>query len=726
MKEEWKQSAAINSSGNPPGEAPVSISRLNRRMLIIPALFLLLIVFTLGYSLQTLSHHRSETMALDLVARQRALRARLVSDVILQSQGIPRDYHAHAGQLHQIYKILLDGGRWQDGGEAIDLPPAPDAKVREEIVRKVQLIQQLEQQADRLMQQPKDSAPYRQVLQQLAATQQQLDDPTHNLVEAYIQASRSKIDNLIWLELLTVLLTAILGLALALQQRKADTALLENEERFRQIFDAAPIGKALVSPAGRWFKVNPAMCRMLGYAPDELIGRSFEQMTHPEDARVERPLRERLVQGEINQYTVTKRYYHKDGHPIWTQATVASVRDSGGRLDYVVVQLTDITEQKLSLERLEASEARYRGVIESASDGILVTDIAGRIRSANSQAGRLFGYTPEALHGMRLETLMPEPYLAMSETGLARLNGQTLELSGRRADGSEFPAEISLASWTSPVADSIGERNYTVIVRDSTERKRYEQERRELLQSNKDLEEFALIASHDLQEPLRKISFYTERFAANADRLDGESQEFLEKIMASTARMRTLITDLLAYSRVSTRGRSFMPISLNDAVSQALGDLEVAIEESGAHVEVGKLPSIEADMTQMRQLFANLVENALKYRRSGLSPEIHVYATVLDTQILPGSSQSPLVEIRVEDNGIGFEEKYLDRIFKVFQRLHSRGEYPGTGIGLATCRRIVERHKGHITATSKPGQGSVFIVTLPVRQTVAAETVGIS
>ncbi len=226
--------------------------------------------------------------------------------------------------------------------------------------------------------------------------------------------------------------------------------------------------------------------------------------------------------------------------------------------------------------------------------------------------------------------------------------------------------------------------------------------------SNRELQDFASVASHDLQEPLRKIHAFGGRLASRlGDALDAESRDYLDRMQNATARMQALIDDLLALSRVSTQPRAVRPTSLGGVVREVLADLETRIESSGAEVEVDPLPTIPADSTQMRQLFQNLLANALKFVRPGVAPHIHISAKPLT------GFPTPAWCIAVQDNGIGFEEKYLDRIFTVFQRLQGRAAYEGTGIGLAICRRIVERHGGSITARSRPGEGSTFLVTLP-------------
>ena len=242
----------------------------------------------------------------------------------------------------------------------------------------------------------------------------------------------------------------------------------------------------------------------------------------------------------------------------------------------------------------------------------------------------------------------------------------------------------------------------------------------QLEQSNRDLQEFANVASHDLQEPLRKIQAFGDRLQARyAEKLDEDGRDYLARMQSATRRMQTLINDLLTYSRVTTRAQPFTPVSLTDVVGEVISDLEVRLEESGGRVEIDNLPTIEADYLQMRQLLQNLIGNALKYHRPDCPPVVKVYADSLAAAERPGNGTPATggrYRIIVEDNGIGFDEKYLERILQPFQRLHGRGQYEGTGMGLAICRKIVERHSGMVQAKSVPGQGATFIVTLPIKQ----------
>ncbi len=245
----------------------------------------------------------------------------------------------------------------------------------------------------------------------------------------------------------------------------------------------------------------------------------------------------------------------------------------------------------------------------------------------------------------------------------------------------------------------------------------------ELRRSNRELEQFASVASHDLQEPLRKIQAFGDRLQSLCHQQLGEKgTDYLQRMLSSAGRMRRLIDDLLTYSRVSSKAQPFSAVDLNEIAEEVAGDLEGRLQDVGGRLEIGKLPHLEADPTQMRQLFQNLLGNALKFHKQGVPPIVQV--TAQNIPVPAGASsdngdagRTPMqCEITVQDNGIGFEQEYVDRIFELFQRLHGRDEYQGTGMGLAICRKIVERHSGSITAFSTPGEGSRFVFRLPIQQ----------
>ncbi len=352
----------------------------------------------------------------------------------------------------------------------------------------------------------------------------------------------------------------------------------------------------------------------------------------------------------------------------------------------------------------------FHQLLDSAPDAIVIIDNDGRISLINHMTEQMFGYERSELIGQPIEILMPErfrnrhhqhrqAYFAASST---RPMGTGLELFAQRKDGSDFPVEISL----SPLQTSTGQL-VTAVVRDITERqqarKDLEQHAQDLERSNAELEQFAYVASHDLQEPLRMVASYAQLLERRyRDKLDVDAEEFIDYIVDGASRMQNLINDLLAFSRVGTRGNVLEPTDANNAVMRAINNLQIAIEESDATITHDDLPAVIADSMQLVQLFQNLISNALKFH-GDLAPVVHISAR----------HDGDNVVFAVVDQGIGIEPQYAERIFQLFQRLHGKKEYPGTGIGLAICKKIVERANGQIWLESEIDKGSSFYFTLP-------------
>ncbi|WP_339102655.1 ATP-binding protein [Haloterrigena salinisoli] len=382
------------------------------------------------------------------------------------------------------------------------------------------------------------------------------------------------------------------------------------------------------------------------------------------------------------------------------------------------VYFRDVTERKERERELEL----FRTLLDYSNDSVLVIDPqSGRFLDANETACRRLGYDRAEL----LDLTVPEMDHVFDDIGDWRSHVEDVKAQGSmtitgehvRKDGTTFPAEVNVAHV------ELDQEYMIAIARDITE---HRQRERELEESNERLEQFAYAASHDLQEPLRMVSSYLQLIERRyADELDEDGEEFLEFAVDGADRMREMIDGLLEYSRVETRGDPFEPVDLERLLDDVLDDLSLQLEETDAEVETEPLPRVRGDASQLRQVFQNLLSNALEY--SGDEPP-RVYLEAERCEARSASKRSgeaaeyegAMWEISVVDEGIGIDPEDQDRVFDVFQRLHSREEYDGTGIGLALCERIVERHGGEIWVESEPGEGSTFSVTLPAVDEPAA------
>jgi len=370
-------------------------------------------------------------------------------------------------------------------------------------------------------------------------------------------------------------------------------------------------------------------------------------------------------------------------------------------------------EKGVRRQRKVVSEHQFRGLLESAPDGVVIVDAAGLIQIVNRQTEVLFGYPRAELLGQPVEVLVPERLRERHVSHRARYQadpqtrplGTGVELFGLRRDGSEFPVEISL----SPMARDHCETLIISNIRDITARKLADARLREvaadLARSNAELEHFAYVASHDLQEPLRMVASFTQLLARRyRGRLDEDADEFIGFAVDGARRMQELINDLLTYSRAGTQALQLTTVDIGQLVDRVVSDLAPAIAEAGASVTRDTLPGVTGDATQLRQVFQNLIANGIKFHGPNETPRVHI------SQRQAHGAWT----FSVTDNGIGIEPQYQERIFALFQRLHTRADYPGTGIGLAICKKIVERHRGQLCVESEPGRGTTFRFTLPV------------
>ena len=370
-------------------------------------------------------------------------------------------------------------------------------------------------------------------------------------------------------------------------------------------------------------------------------------------------------------------------------------------------------------EKLRESERHFQSWFEDAPIACHEVDRNGVLVCVNQAECAVFGLRAEDMVGHHIWDFMTPEDREKTKAGiLDRIVDEQplipLEREYKRHDGSTVIMEIHQKRVRDAAGRPVGLRTFLL---DITARKHAEealqQQAEKLARSNAELEQFAYIASHDLQEPLRKIQAFGDRLKKKYEPALGlEGVDYLVRMQNAAARMQTLIQDLLSLSRVTSQAKPFTTVDLNEVVQTVVSDLEVRIERTGGRVEVSALPLLSGDRGQMAQLLQNLIGNALKFQKPGEPPVVKVYSEFLTQQ----NSGANVWQIVVEDNGIGFDEKYRDRIFQIFQRLHGRSEYEGTGIGLAICRKIVDRHGGNITAYSTPGSGAKFVITLPHTQ----------
>jgi PAS domain S-box-containing protein len=489
-------------------------------------------------------------------------------------------------------------------------------------------------------------------------------------------------------------------------RRAAERHLAQMESRYRGLLEAAPDAMVVVNQAGVIVLLNAQAEKQFGYHRDELLGQAVKDII-PEGfaerliADGLRSAEEALAQQIGTGIELTGLRKDRSEFPIELMLSpLASAEEL-----LVTAAIRNISVRKAAELRVLQMEGKYRALLEAAPDAMVVVNTSGDIVLLNVQAEKRFGYRRDELLGQKVTNIIPEGFaerliadgLRSADDALAQQIGTGIELTGLRKTGSEFPIEIML----SPLAGA-EETLVTAAIRDISVRKQAEKllarKVDELKRSNEELEQFAYIASHDLQEPLRMVASYTQLLSRRyKGKLDSDADEFIAFAVDGANRMQRLIQDLLAYSRVGTKGRAPLEISSDDALEQALVNLRSAIRDSAALVTHDPLPLVLADETQLVQLFQNLIGNAIKYQAPGV-PRVHVSAAKQDS----GWTFS------VSDNGLGIAPQYFDRIFGMFQRLHKRDEFAGTGIGLAICKKIVERHGGSITVESQPGKGSTF------------------
>jgi PAS domain S-box-containing protein len=502
------------------------------------------------------------------------------------------------------------------------------------------------------------------------------------------------------------------------QRLTAAVAKLEEQARLRltaqeshhalaAALESAGAGFLAAGPDGRVTTLNAVAERICGWTVAEARGQPLWNVFHREGVPQEVEGLSAVDVMVRDGVTVEQKWsgvaLSREGRRTAVEATAGLTRDPLGKVRGMSMIMVDLSE-RLAARMSEASaDERFRRVVEEAPSGMLMVDARRTIVMLNRKTEELFGYSRRELIGQRLEVLVPLGARARHEGHVERFQaepnvrsmGGRRELFGRAKDGRELPIEVGLT----PINMADGTYTLASIV-DITSRKAIEDE---LKRSNAELEQFAYVASHDLQEPLRMVASYTELLAQKYQgKLDEKADKYIFYAVDGARRMQQLVKDLLAYSRIGSQGHTLKPMTAEGALSRVRAMLQPSLTAAGATLEVGSMPTVLADDTQLEQLFQNLIGNAVKFRR----PEVPLRITIearreLDHWVFT-----------VGDNGIGFEPRYSERIFQMFQRLHERGRYEGSGIGLSIVKRIVERHGGQISATSTFGEGATFVFSL--------------
>jgi PAS domain S-box-containing protein len=513
---------------------------------------------------------------------------------------------------------------------------------------------------------------------------------------------RGYYDTAFGIALTTVATIVVVGAAvwmLAQWLNKADAQREAAEAELKRFFTLASDCFCVMRSDGVLERLNDAWLHVLGYAPGELVGRRLTDLAHPDEAEAARVTQARFGAGEAV-VTFEGRYRHKDGSFRWLMWSATMQPES--RRIYGVAR--DVTARK-------QEEALFRGLLEAAPDAMVIVGQDGRIALVNEQAERVFGYTREEMLGQAVEMLVPEASRARhpayreayTRAPTTRPMGAGLALHGLRKDGTAFPAEISL----SPLASEQG-MLITAVVRDVTERNRIQEELRRknaLLQAaNEELEGFSYSVSHDLRAPLRHINGFVDLLKDSAyEKLEARPRRYLEIIATATRDAGKLIDDLLVFSRMGRVELLHADADMQGILDQALKEATRGTEERHVEWTLGPMPAIRGDAALLRQVWVNLLSNALKYTRPRDPAIIEIGHEAAGGQHV----------FHVRDNGVGFDMKYVDKLFGVFQRLHRADQFEGTGVGLANVRRIVHRHGGRTWAEAAPDKGATFYFSLP-------------
>jgi len=509
------------------------------------------------------------------------------------------------------------------------------------------------------------------------------------------------------------------------EKKKLDLELRQSEERFRLMVEAVQdYAIFMLDAMGFIVTWNEGAKRIKGYSPDEIIGKHFSTFYTAEDLATNKPERELKIAIATGKYEEEGWRVRKNGSVFWANVVITALFNEQNKHIGFSKVTRDLTERKHNEESLRQSEERYRSLVEQVTDyGIFMLDEKGKIISWNEGAKKIKGYTETEIIGKYFSIFYPEEDILNGkpayELKIAKAEGKYEEEGWRiRKDGSLFWANVVITAVYNNQGNHIG---FSKVTRDLTERKRSEKALRdsyeryrvladelritntELSYANQELEQFTSIVSHDLQEPIRSIKSFLQLINIKLSSQQNEDLKlYVEKAINSADRMKQLIQNLLHYSQLGKGELTQESINVDDLINEAIQNVRTSVERSNAQIIVeNDVKTVEGDRVQLVQLVQNLLSNALKFTEAR-SPEIKI----------AGFHENGHVKFAVSDNGIGIAESDLNKVFEIFRRLHTQNLYPGTGIGLAICKKIVDRHRGRIWPESQPGKGTTFYFTL--------------
>lgn len=498
--------------------------------------------------------------------------------------------------------------------------------------------------------------------------------------------------------------------------RQYEKEVLESEKKFRDLFENSPLGNSIADINGIIY-VNRSFCDMLGYSPEELNNKNWREITHPDDISPNEEVLQMLLDGKVDRFRFEKRYFHRKGNLVWAEISIFLQRDEKGEPLYFMSTINDITERK----KLERERFRLLDLIDSSLNEMYIFNPEDlKFEYVNRGALKNLGYTLREIQKLTPLDIKPEldydtfrVYLNPLLSGKRKLT--VFETVHSRKNGTVYPVEVHLQLYNKNESSL-----FFAVIYDITERKaadeairklneeleeRVVQRTAQLEAANRELEAFSYSVSHDLRAPLRAIHSFTSILKNDYEgQLGEEGGRICRIIEDSSVRMGTLIDDLLSFSRVGRSGISFSPINMRAIVRKVYEEITTEDERNRIIFRIKSLANATGDASLIRQAVANLLSNAVKYSSKKEQPVITVTSELMEDEII----------YSVTDNGVGFNMKYVDKLFNVFQRLHSDREFEGNGVGLAIVQRIVARHGGRVWAESEPGEGSKFSFSLPV------------